>query len=293
MNKEGSPRGEHEIARAHVEIGPGSLLWEYAGDRRMGFTGMSAGILQLMHPGIGAAISEQSDFFKDPWGRILRSVPEIIGVIYDPDGEETGKKIKGYHTKIKGRDEQDRRYNALNPETFWWPHATFHTMVEDIADRFDRRTLSSDDKEQLYRETSVWYERYGVSTKPVPKDYASFRKKWDEICDNTLELTPAAASVIDKVNSGTVERRPDVPAWMWKLGGRLPANELIRILAIGGLPNRVRERFDISWSDLDALMLKTIETTTKLSWPLIPKDFRYHPRAKKGMGKQYLKSSTT
>jgi uncharacterized protein (DUF2236 family) len=63
------------------QLRPGSMLWRWAGDRRIGLTGLSAGILQLMHPAIGAGVVEHSAFFTDPWDRILRSIPEIIGKV--------------------------------------------------------------------------------------------------------------------------------------------------------------------------------------------------------------------
>ena len=73
-----------------IDLAPGSLLWRWAGDQRLGFTGLATGILQLMHPGLGAGVVEHSAFFTEPWDRIQRSVPEIIGVIYDEDGDATG-----------------------------------------------------------------------------------------------------------------------------------------------------------------------------------------------------------
>src|SRR3954453_3429379 len=116
---------------------PGSLLWRYAGDQRLGFTGLSAGLLQLMHPGIGAGVVEHSAFFTDPWDRIVRSIPEIIGVVYDEDPYATGRRIRNYHRGIEGVDPLGRHYRALDPETYWWAHATFQFAVEQLADRFE------------------------------------------------------------------------------------------------------------------------------------------------------------
>jgi uncharacterized protein (DUF2236 family) len=134
-----------------IDLGPGSFLWRWAGDQRLGFTGLATGILQLMHPGLGAGVVEHSAFFTEPWERIQRSVPEIIGVIYDENGEATGHRVRDYHKRIKGTDAQGRRYSALKPETFWWAHATFQYSVEQLADRFDSHRLTPDEREQLYR----------------------------------------------------------------------------------------------------------------------------------------------
>lgn len=270
-----------------ADIGPGSLLWQYLGDHRMTLAGMSAGILELMHPSVSAGVIDHSDFFNNPWYRIDRSVPKIIGVVYDPQGEETGKEVRGYHDKIKGVDSEGRRYHALEPETFWWTHATFHYMVEEEIDRFDTRTLTPQDREQLFRETNTWYERYGVSTRPIPPDYKSFRDKWNDICENTLEMTPAAGTVIDKVLTGKVDRRDGIHPILWNIGMKVAGSELIKVLAIGGLPEKVRDRFEIPWSWIDQVKLTTIEKTVQYWWPRdwpdnLP-DYRYHPRAQAGI----------
>ena len=97
-----------------MDLGPGSFLWRWAGDNRLGFTGLAAGILQLMHPGLGAGVVQHSAFFTEPWDRIFRSIPEIIGVIYDgPEAEATGLRVRDYHRRISGTDDQGRRYSAL------------------------------------------------------------------------------------------------------------------------------------------------------------------------------------
>lgn len=69
--------------QALAELGPDSLLWRWLGDNRMAFPGLSIGILQLMHPGVGAGVHQHSNFFADPWGRINRSMPYIYGAAYD------------------------------------------------------------------------------------------------------------------------------------------------------------------------------------------------------------------
>src|SRR4029077_19790946 len=103
--------------------------------------GPTIGILQLMHPAIGAGVLEHSNFFGDPWGRIFRSLPRILGAVYDEDAASTGRIVRDFHRDIKGVDDAGRRYHALDPETFWWAHATFQYMVEQVAARFDRRRV--------------------------------------------------------------------------------------------------------------------------------------------------------
>ena len=71
-----------------AEIRPGSLLWTTAGDPRAMIPGLATGIMQLMLPGLGAGVTDYSDFFNDPFDRIDRSIPLIWGSIFAPDDEE-------------------------------------------------------------------------------------------------------------------------------------------------------------------------------------------------------------
>src|SRR6188472_244859 len=101
----------HDAER--IDLGPDSLLWRYAGDQRISFVGPTIGILQLMHPAIGAGVLEHSNFFGDPWGRIFRSLPRILGAVYDEDAGATGRIVRDFHRDIKGVDDAGRRYHAL------------------------------------------------------------------------------------------------------------------------------------------------------------------------------------
>ena len=264
-----------------MELGPGSLLWRYAGDHRLGFTGLATGILQLMHPGLGAGVAQHSAFFTEPWDRIQRSVPEIMGVIYDADGETTGRRVRDYHRRISGTDEHGRRYSALRPETFWWAHATFQFAVERLIDRFDARHTTWEDRERLYREGVEWYRRYGVAMAVVPRTYAEYRDRWDHYCDDVLEMTTAAERAIEMALHEKVSDLPGLPWWSVPIQ-REVVTPVFRLTAIGGLPARIRRRFGLPWGTIDAAQLRAFEMWVRESWRFVPRQLRYGPRAAQG-----------
>jgi uncharacterized protein (DUF2236 family) len=270
-----------------LELGPESLHWRWAGDSRIGLLGGSIGLLQLMHPAIGAGVSEHSDFFKDPFDRIFRSLPRILGVVYDgPRADATGLKVRGFHRGIKGVDDLGRRYHALDPETFWWAHATFQWMVEQVADRFDTHRLTPGEREQLYREGLEWYRRYGVSARAVPPDYAEFLRTWHHYCADVLEMTPAARWTLDQVLGPRPPRFGRLVDWarpLLRIGVvRRIGLEPIRITTVGGLPPVVRKRFGIPWSIQDQFELDALELAVRQAWRFVPFPLRWHPRAQAG-----------
>src|ERR1044072_7975970 len=176
-----------------VELpGPGSLHWRWAGEVRGYLLLVKAGLLQLMHPGLGAGVEQHSDFFNEPWERVLRSVPEIQGVTFDwPNGDRTARKIRDFHTHIKGVDGQGKRYHALDPEVYFWAHATIFDALFQMIDLFDH-PMTGAEKERLYAEGCAAYRAYGVSDRVVPPDWASFCEYFDRMCREELVITPAA-----------------------------------------------------------------------------------------------------
>ncbi|MEY2565868.1 MAG: hypothetical protein QOE35_397 [Actinomycetota bacterium] len=274
----------HDAER--IDLGPDSLLWRYAGDQRISFIGPTIGILQLMHPAIGAGVMEHSNFFGDPWGRIFRSLPRILGAVYDEDAGATGRIVRDFHREIKGVDEAGRRYHALDPDTFWWAHATFQFMAEQVADRFDTRRLTADQREQLYREGVEWYRRYGVSGRPVPPSRAAFQEEWDRVCAEVLEMNPAVEWVLGQLSRPRPPRLPmplGIAAPVLRIGPvRRLAVEPLRVSAIGGMPAIVRARFDLAWSWRDQLELEAMERAVRNGWRLVPDVLRWHPTARAG-----------
>lgn len=272
------------------ELGPDSILWQYAGDSRIAFMGATIGLLQLMHPAIGAGVMEHSNFFDDPTDRVVRSLPAILGAVYDgPKADDTGIWVRDQHTTIKGVDQQGRKYHALAPETYWWAHATFQFMAEQVVDRFDRHELTPAEREQLYQEGVEWYARYGVSDRPVPVDRQAFEEKWNHICDHVLERNEATDFVLETLNARLLpkfEGRAPLPrhlhrvadTWIVRRALARPA----RIVAIGGLPARVRDRLGIPWSRRDQLELRFIEWWTARTHRFSPARMRWQPRAADG-----------
>jgi uncharacterized protein (DUF2236 family) len=256
---------------AAAPLGPDSLLWRYAADLRSLLPGAAAGLMQLMHPGIGAGVAEHSAFFDAPFDRIYRSVPQIWATILTPDGEWRARTIRDLHRGIGGVDEHDRRYHALEPETFWWAHATFTWEIFRAAEVFHPETLTAEDRQRLYAETVTWYSRYGVSMRPVPADWAAFQSKFWHVCAKVLELTPAAARALDiaKYGSDTISLMP-VGGPRLEKAGRLVAERPLRLATFGCLPPIVRERFDIPWSAADQLRFSALAMAYRQGYRMVP-----------------------
>jgi uncharacterized protein (DUF2236 family) len=261
-----------------ARLGPDSLTWRYLGDARGALLAARAGILQVMHPAIDAGIRQHSDFFVNPWNRIIRSAGPILGVVFDEDWQATAHAVRDFHRSIKGSMFDGGRYAALDPDTYYWAHATFFEAQIATQELFGV-PLSEDAKTQLYAESITWYERYGLSMRPVPPDYAAFQEYWRRMLDHVLEPTAIARASIRKPK----RRLPAPLPWM-----RGPWTALYPLLVDssawlvrGTLPPRARQTLEIEWSRGDERCLRALAMAVRGGWNVAPTRLRRLPRAHK------------
>jgi len=254
-------------------VGPGSMLWSIAGDPRSLLTGTAAGIMQLMLPGLGAGVTDHSNFFDDPYDRIFRSVPFIWGSIFSEgtEADAMGRRIRDFHPDIKGTDHHGRAYHALDPEIFWWAHATFTWEFFRAHELYFPGPLTRARQEQLYAESVTWFRRYGVSDRAVPLTLDDFRERFAHICAHELELTPAVNWVLDPSTSPGPSRSPRLPGPLSALDGVVAwaGADTLRLLVFGCMPDIVRRRFDFPWSNLDRLRYASVCAALQSAGPAI------------------------
>jgi uncharacterized protein (DUF2236 family) len=260
-----------------VPLGPDSLTWKYFGQWTGMLQGSWAGSMQNMHPQLGAAVKDHSIFFMERMPRLYRSVYPIGGVVFDGDrAPRTGAQVRDYHIGIKGVDEQGRRYSALNPDVFYWAHATFFKSVLLAAERF-RGGLTDDQKRQLFDEHVTWYRMYGMSMRPVPKTWEEFQEYWDHMCNNVLENNYATREVLDL---STMTKHPSlqwIPDWMWRINLKV-MERILLFLTVGLYDPPVRELMGYTWSSRQEWMHRRLGSLVNLVTTLTPDRMMMHPR---------------
>jgi uncharacterized protein (DUF2236 family) len=257
-------------------LGPDSLTWKYFGDLRTGMMGVWIGAIQNMYPELGAAVEEHSILLREPLQRVARSMYPILGVVYDGDrASQTGEQIKRYHQTIKGVDAAGRRYHALNPETFYWAHATFFMLVIKVAEYFCGG-LTEAEKRQLFDEHVRWYRMYGMSMRPVPKSWEEFQEYWDRVCSEELEINQATLDIFQiRIPKPKFVLMP-TPVWH-QLFKPLVAGQ--RWIAAGLFDPIVREKAGMRWTPGDEALLRLFGKVVRLVFLAVPDEIRLHPRA--------------
>lgn len=264
-----------------VPLGPDSLTWKYFGDWRGMLQGVWAGSMQNMHPGLGAGVEQHSTFFDERWQRLYRSLYPIGGVVFDGDrAEETALQVRGYHTNIKGIDSKGRKYHALDPDTFYWAHATFFMGTVLTADHF-MGGLTEAQKVQLFDEHVQWYRLYGMSMRSVPATWPEFQQYWDHMCRHVLEDNMAARGVLDLSKLGPPPYAAWLPDPIWAVFRR-PVARLFVWITVGLYDEPVRRLLGYSWSAQDEKRLALFGKAVNLVFGLVPPRRRLHPRGRAG-----------
>jgi len=262
-------------------LGADSLTWRFFGDWRGLLQGPWAGSMQNMHPQLGAAVKEHSIFFSERIPRLFRSLYPIGGVVFDGDrAPSTGAEIRDYHITIKGVDEKGRRYSALNPDVFYWAHATFFMGTILTAEHF-AGGLTEADKRRLFDEHRTWYRMYGMSMRPVPDTWEDFQAYWDRMCREELEATWAARQVLDLSTMPKPPTAQWIPDRVWSAFLAVMEPFVVWV-TVGLYDESVRSLMGYSWSARDARLHRLFGRGVGLVFGLLPRRRRMHPRARAG-----------
>ncbi|MFD9890804.1 oxygenase MpaB family protein [Amycolatopsis sp. NPDC059027] len=264
-----------------IPLGPDSLTWKYFGDWRGLLIGLWAGSMQNMHPGLGAGVEQHSRFFEERWQRLFRSLYPIGGVVFDgPNAHRTALEVRGYHDRIKGVDAKGRRYHALDPETFYWAHATFFMSTIHIADHF-MGGIGDVEKRRLFDEHVQWYRMYDMSMRPVPESWEDFQLYWKHMCAEVLEDNKATRDVLEIGEIAKPPFLPWLPDFVWRRVRVVVARDFVR-LTVGMYEPEVRELLGFTWSAADERWFRRFGRVVNTLFKFVPHDRRYHPRARAG-----------
>ena len=106
----------------------------------------------------------------------------------------------------------------------------------------------------------------------MPPTLSAFHERFEEICRTELELTPAAAWVLDPASSSRTGPAPvRLPGPLSPLDGVAThlAGELLRVFVYGAMPDSVRRRFGFAWSLADRATFTWVCATLRTLDPAV------------------------
>jgi uncharacterized protein (DUF2236 family) len=255
-----------------LAVGPGSVVWSYASDARGLITGAGVALLlQVAHPTVAAGVREHSDFERDPWGRLWRTLDFVNLLIYGgPEAAaRTGRALREMHRSIKGVAPDGRRYHALEPEAYAWVHATLCEAIIG-SHRLFGRPIRADEVLRFYAEWRALGRLLGVRERDLPGDWAGFRRYFDRMVDERLEDNDVVQTVIRTLREPAPPPFVEgLPPAVWRVL-RYPSARASELATIALLPPRLRARVGLRLGRREARELRAFAALSRAATPLMP-----------------------
>ncbi|MDP2749081.1 oxygenase MpaB family protein [Pseudomonas sp.] len=150
-------------------FGPDSVSWQVHGDfTSMLIGGISALLLQALHPLALAGVWDHSNFRDDLLGRLRRTGQFISGTTYGSraDADWLIDKVKTIHLKVSGTAPDGRAYAASDPALLTWVHVAEVNSFLQAHLRYRNPQLSEADQDRYYAEIALIAERLGATQVP-------------------------------------------------------------------------------------------------------------------------------
>lgn len=163
-------RGETPVVRSDdAMFPPGSVIWRVHGDvTTMMIGGMSALLLQMLHPAALAGVLDHSDFRADMLGRLRRTARFIAVTTYGDraDAEAAITRVRSIHERVHGVLADGTRYSADEPHLLAWVHVAEAISFLDAWIAFAEPRMSREDQDRYFAEFATIARALGAD--PVP-----------------------------------------------------------------------------------------------------------------------------
>lgn len=231
-------------------------------------------VLQVGHPVVGAGVMDHSNFLRDPWGRLWRTMDSAARFTYGDyaTARAEAARLRKLHRNVRGTDRQGRPYHALDPAAYAWVHLTLlHVAVQ--TQRLLGHPLTPAELGTLYGEWRGVGLRLGVRDERMPASWEGFTRYFDDHAANVLEANEAVYQVL------RATRRPPAPApWMpdplWQLVA-MGAGSFHNMFTVGTLPPLFRLHIGLRWTAKDERTMLAAACLIRAGATVVPAPLRH------------------
>lgn len=198
-------KGEAPVVRRPDGLfGPRSVVWRVHGDvTTMTVGGISALLLQMLHPAVLAGVWDHSNFRADMLGRLRRTARFVATTSYSgtAEAEAAIERVHRIHAQVTGTLPDGTLYRATDPHLLAWVHVTEATSFLSGWIRYAEPNMPAADRDRYFAEMARLGERMGAT--PLPRNQVEALKILDdfrpelrvddrtrEICDIVLNARP-------------------------------------------------------------------------------------------------------
>ena len=158
-------------------FGPDAVCWRIHSDfPAMLCGGISALMLQMLHPLALSGVWDHSNFRTDMLGRLRRTSQFVAATTYGPthEAERLIERVKQIHTQVEGHAPDGRYYSANDPALLTWVHVCeVHSFMRGYL-RYRNPKLSLALQDRYYEEVALIATKLGATD--VPTSHAAIEE---------------------------------------------------------------------------------------------------------------------
>lgn len=247
---------------------PDSVFWKVNREWIISLAGPRAVLLELAHPLIAEGVAHHSDFRRDGFGRLYRTMKTMTEITFGA-GEDTRTALKHFHQchkNVRGESQElvGRRYDANDPDLKFWVLATLIDSVLRVYELFITPVTDAD-KAAYYADAVRLAHVLGIPAASIPPTYPAFNLYADTMLyGGTLQVTQTAREVSDALFAP-------------RLFGRVMHE--FSVVSIGLLPPHMRDAFGFQWNDTSERRLLRFAAWSRQLRPRLPDRLCVHPKA--------------
>lgn len=150
-------------------FGPDAVCWRVHADFASMMTGgVSALLLQALHPLALAGVWDHSSFRTDILGRLRRTATFISGTTFGSRADALAllERVKAIHMRVSGTAPDGRTYRADDPALLTWVHVAEVSSFLSAHLRYVNPALPGELQDRYYAETAQIAERLGALAVP-------------------------------------------------------------------------------------------------------------------------------
>ena len=205
------------------------------------FGGGCALLLEIAHPLVAAGVAEHSDFRRDPFGRLQRTLAAVSALALEPRDKALAasrgvarahERVRGRLSERVGRFAAGTAYSGRDPDLVLWVWATLVdtalAVYRDFVAPLDSAALA-----EYHRDQRALALLLGAPADRTPGDPESFRSWFDAMIAGDVLTVGREAREIARAVLGTsgVDRGP------------------VPLITAALLPPRLRSDFGLVWND--------------------------------------------
>lgn len=252
-----------------------STIWRVNREVILLAAGGRALLMQVAHPKVAAGVAQHSDFQKDPFARLHRTMAAMWSIVFDaePQARAALEAIEKVHARVRGVVDPGEGsfagtpYDANDQELLLWVYAT---LIDSALVGYEQfvAPMSRREKNAYYDDSRALARLFGIDEKLIPTALDDFEQYMHRmIAGYEITVGPTARTL----GRDILYARPR----LFKLAG-----PLFRLVTAGLLPEKLRQGYGLKWSARRAKLLARFSRMVRLLLPLIPGAIRIVPNAR-------------